>query len=71
MKEMFLAMNERWAMDFMPDQMYNGKRFRALTVPDLFSRECEQIEIVDAGESVKYYRVEAGYMTCPNVFFAS
>ena len=26
-------------MDFVSDQLYNGKRFRALTVLDTFSRE--------------------------------
>ena len=36
MKEMPLAMNVYRAMDFVSDQMYNGKRFRALTVLDLF-----------------------------------
>ena len=27
-------------MDFVSDQLYNGKRFRALTVLDTYSREC-------------------------------
>ena len=30
-------------MDFVSDQLYNGKRFRALTVIDIFSRECLDI----------------------------
>lgn len=34
------AVNECWSMDFVSDQLYNGKRFRALTVMDTFSREC-------------------------------
>ena len=33
-------LNECWAMDFVSDQLYNGKRFRTLTLIDLFSREC-------------------------------
>jgi len=33
------AVNECWCMDFVSDQLYNGKRFRALTVLDTFSRE--------------------------------
>ena len=27
-------------MDFVSDQLYNGKRFRVLTLIDLFIREC-------------------------------
>ena len=30
-------------MDFVSDQLYNGKRFRALTILDTFSRECLDI----------------------------
>lgn len=30
-------------MDFVSDQLYNGKRFRTLTVLDLYSRECLDI----------------------------
>ena len=33
-------LNECWAMDFVSDQLYNGKRIRALTLIDLCSREC-------------------------------
>jgi len=33
------AVNECWCMDFVSDQLYNGKWFRALTVLDTFSRE--------------------------------
>jgi len=35
--------NERWAMDFVHDQLMNGTRFRALTVVDTFTRECPVI----------------------------
>lgn len=40
LKEMPTRLNQCWAMDFVSDQLYNGKRFRALTVIDLYSREC-------------------------------
>ena len=40
LKKMPTSMNQCWAMDFVSDQLYNGKRFRALTVIDLYSREC-------------------------------
>ena len=29
-----------WTMDFVSDALFNGKRFRALTVMDQFTREC-------------------------------
>jgi putative transposase len=32
--------NEIWAMDFVSDALFNGKRFRALTVVDAFTRGC-------------------------------
>lgn len=31
--------NEIWAMDFVFDALFNGKRFRALTVVDVHTRE--------------------------------
>jgi putative transposase len=37
-------------MDFVCDQLYNGRRFRALTVVDNFSRRCLAIH---AGKSLK------------------
>ena len=46
--------NERWSMDFIADQLVTGQRFRALTVIDLFSRECVLIEI---GRSMPAARV--------------
>ena len=33
-----------WSMDFVSDALYNGRRFRALTIVDNFSRECLAIE---------------------------
>jgi putative transposase len=37
--------NQVWSMDFMSDQLFDGKRFRALTVVDNFSRKCHAIEV--------------------------
>lgn len=34
------AVNQRWSLDFMADQLANGRRFRILTVVDDFTREC-------------------------------
>ena len=35
-----LAPNERWSLDFVSDQLTDGRRFRILTVVDDFTREC-------------------------------
>ena len=37
--------NARWSMDFVQDALQDGRRFRALTVVDDFSRECPVIEV--------------------------
>lgn len=38
------GLNKRWSMDFVTDSLLNGRRFRALTIVDEFSRECPVIE---------------------------
>jgi putative transposase len=42
--------NEIWSMDFVSDQLADGRRFRLLTIVDLFTREC--LEIL-AGQSLR------------------
>lgn len=37
--------NEHWSMDFVVDSIVTGRRFKALTVVDDFSRECPVIEV--------------------------
>ena len=37
--------NESWSMDFMADQLFDGRRFRLLTLVDDFTRESLVIEI--------------------------
>jgi putative transposase len=39
------AVNESWSMDFVTDSLFNGSRFRALTLVDNFSRNCLTIEV--------------------------
>src|ERR1051325_2295109 len=34
-----------WSMDFVSDQLSDGRRFRALTLVDNYSRECLKIEV--------------------------
>ena len=38
--EAALAANQRWSLDFVSDQMTDGRRFRILTVVDNCTREC-------------------------------
>ena len=40
------ATNERWSVDFVSDQLANGRRFRVFNVVDDFSRECI-LQVVD------------------------
>jgi len=46
--------NERWSMDFVSDQLANGRRLRVLNIVDDFTRECV-LQVVDfsiSGERV-------------------
>ena len=43
-------LNECWSMDFVSDQLFDGSKFRALTVVDNYSRKCLAIH---AGKSLK------------------
>ena len=38
-------LDEAWAMDFVSDALFNGRRIRALTVVDIFSREALAIRV--------------------------
>ncbi len=42
--------NECWAMDFMSDALFDGRRFRVFTAIDTFNRECLELH---AGQSIK------------------
>lgn len=42
--------NQIWSMDFVSDALFDGRRLRALTVVDQFTRECLAIEV---GQSLK------------------
>ena len=37
--------NEQWSLDFVSDALADGRRFRALTLVDAFTRECPVIEV--------------------------
>lgn len=49
-----MAIDESWSMDFMSDQLCNGRRIRLLTLVDNFSRESLAIEV---GEHIGSDRV--------------
>lgn len=38
-------MDQCWSIDFVADNLFNGRRIRALTVVYNFSRECVAIEV--------------------------
>jgi putative transposase len=37
--------NQKWSMDFVTDSLVTGRRFRALTIVDEYTRECPAIEV--------------------------
>ena len=45
-----ISSNECRSMDFVADALFDGRRFRALTIVDNYSRECLEIEV---GQSLK------------------
>ncbi|MGA2108376.1 MAG: DDE-type integrase/transposase/recombinase [Syntrophorhabdales bacterium] len=68
-------LNESWSMDFVSDDLFNGRRFRALTIVDNFSRECLAIEadwgmrgeqVVEVLERLKHDRRLPGVIRVDN-----
>ena len=49
--------NERWSIDFVSDSLGSGRRFRALTIVDDFTRECLAIEVDTSLPGVRVARV--------------
>jgi putative transposase len=67
--------NESWSMDFVTDSLFNGHRFRSLTIVDNFSRECLAIEVgqhikgkdvVRVVERIKVVRSTPGHIRVDN-----
>jgi putative transposase len=46
--------NELWAMDFLQDSLFDGRKTRVLAVVDMFTRECLRLEV---DTSIKGQRV--------------
>jgi putative transposase len=49
--------NQHWSMDFVVDNLYNGRRFRILTVVDDLSRECPVLEVDHSLTGLRVIRV--------------
>lgn len=49
--------NQRWAMDFVSDTLAGGRRFRALTIVDEFTRECPVVEVDTSLPGLRVIRV--------------
>jgi len=45
MRPVVSNVNQTWSMDFVSDSLFNGRRIRALTIVDNFSRECLAIHV--------------------------
>jgi putative transposase len=56
------AINENWSMDFVSDALFDGRRIRALTVVDDYSRESLAIEV---GQSITGEQVVAVVIGSP------
>lgn len=56
-------MNEIWSMDFVSDALFDGRRLRALTIADNYTRECLAIKVSQSlrGGVVEYILSFAGY----------
>lgn len=49
--------NQRWSMDFVSDVLVGGRRIRALTIVDDYTRECPAIEVDTSINGVRVARV--------------
>jgi len=49
--------DERWSLDFMSDQLANGRRFRVLNIVDDYSRECigQIVDVSLSGQRLSRY----------------
>jgi len=67
--------NQVWSMDFVADQLADGRRFRSLTVVDIYTRECLAIkseqrlkgeDVVLALNRIKVQRGVPKFLYCDN-----
>ena len=57
------AAHERWSMDFVHDQLFDGRPFRILTVIDQWSRESQLIEVAFSMSGEKVVNALERYVT--------
>ncbi len=55
-----VRMNQRWSMDFIHDGLWDGRRFRVLTLVDDYSRECLALEVGSSLPGSRVARVLEG-----------
>lgn len=61
-----LQLYQCWSMDFVSDALFDGRKFRTLTVVDNYSRECLSIKVgqslkgVDVVATLEYLKHEKG-----------
>ncbi len=62
------TINQCWSMDFVSDQLFDGRCFRALTIVDNFSRKClgihpgQSIKGADVVEIMEELSIERGFV---------
>jgi putative transposase len=49
--------NQHWSMDFVSDSLWNGRRFRVLTIVDNLTRECPALEVDHSLPGLRVTRV--------------
>ncbi|WP_407920188.1 IS3 family transposase [Geobacter pickeringii] len=49
--------NEHWSMDFVSDSLWNGRRFRVLTIVDDLTKECPALEVDHSLPGLRVTRV--------------
>jgi len=68
--------NQVWSMDLVSNQLVDGKRFRSLTIVDIYTRECLAIEseqrlkgedVALALNRIKLQRGVPKFLYCDNV----
>ena len=53
--------NDVWALDFVHDQLYDGRKIRILTVIDAFTRNCQRLRCASASRVPMSWRRLSGY----------
>ena len=53
-------LDQCWSMDFVHDQLYSGRKVRALTIVDNFSRYCYAIEVKTSFKGINVAEVMEG-----------